>query len=88
MSKLTTIVLTAAIAFPLGVYAKDALKGHPNLEKARTSLNDADKWITASQKANEFDEGGHAAKAKDAISLAKDELKQAAEFDNTKKATK
>jgi hypothetical protein len=84
MKKIATIVITAAICLPLGAFAKDALKGHPNLEKARTSLNDADKWITASQAANEWDEGGHAKKAKEAITLAKDELKLAAAVDNKK----
>ncbi len=84
MKKIATIAITAAICIPLGAFAKDALKGHPNLEKARTSLNDADKWIIASQAANEFDEGGHAKKAKEAISLAKEELKLAASFDNKK----
>jgi hypothetical protein len=84
MKNVKTILITAAICLPLGAFGAGALKGHPNLEKARASLNDADKWITASQKANEFDEGGHANKAKDAISLAKDELKAAAEYDNSK----
>ena len=86
MSKLGTIVLTAAICLPIGAFAKDALKGHPNLEKARAALNDADKWITASQKANEWtvgDEGGHGQKAKEAITLAKDELKLAADYVNS-----
>ena len=62
MKKLATIAITAAICLPLGAFAKDALVGHPNLEKARTALNDADTWITKSQAANEWDEGGHAKK--------------------------
>ena len=85
MKKLATIAITAAICLPLGAFAKDALKGHPNLEKARAALNDADNWITKSQAANEWDEGGHAKKAKEAITLAKDELKAAAATDNAKK---
>ena len=84
MSKLRIAVLTAAIALPLGAFAKDAmLKGHPNLEKARASLNDAERFITASQKANERvwgDEGGHGKKAKEAIQTAKQELDLAAEW--------
>jgi len=86
MKKLATIAITAAICLPLGAFAKDALKGHPNLEKARAALNEADKYITASQAANEWggDEGGHGKKAKEAISLAKDELKAAADFLNKK----
>jgi hypothetical protein len=84
MSKtVRAIAITAAICIPLGAFGKDALKGHPNLQKARAALNDADSWITASQKANEWTpgtEGGHGQKAKEAISLAKDELRQAAEY--------
>ncbi|HEY1552335.1 MAG TPA: hypothetical protein VGG28_31125 [Kofleriaceae bacterium] len=87
MSKFTTIVITAAICLPLGAFAKDAmLKGHPNLQKARTSLADADKYISASQAANEAvwkDEGGHGQKAKEAIGNAKHELDLAAEWVNT-----
>jgi len=87
MSKLRTVILTAAIALPMGAFAKDViLKGHPNLEKARASLNDADKWITASQKANEGvwgDEGGHGQRAKEAIGTAKHELDLAAEWVNS-----
>lgn len=49
------------------------------------ALNTAWTKITAAQKANEFDLGGHAAKAKDAIKLAQDELKAAAETSNEKK---
>lgn len=87
MTKLRIAVITAAIALPLGAFAKDAmLKGHPNLEKARAALNDADKYITASQKANEHvwsDEGSHGKKAKEAIATAKQELDLAAEWVNT-----
>jgi hypothetical protein len=87
MSRLRTIVITAVIALPLGAFAKDAvLKGHPNLAKARASLNDADRFITASQKANEHvwgDEGSHGKRAKEAIATAKQELDLAAEWVNS-----
>ena len=87
MSKLRIAVITAAIALPLGAFAKDAmLKGHPNLEKARASLNEAERYITASQKANERvwgDEGGHGKRAKEAIETAKQELDLAAEWVNS-----
>ena len=87
MSKLRIAVLTAVIALPLGAFAKDAmLKGHPNLEKARASLNEAERYITASQKANERvwgDEGGHGKKAKEAIETAKQELDLAAGWVNS-----
>ncbi len=85
MTKLKTGFIVALVALPLGVFAGGALKGHPHLEKARDLLNSADTQITDAQKANEFDLGGHAAKAKDAISLAKEELRQAAATSNEKK---
>ena len=61
------------------------MKGHPNLEGARTALNNAANKIEAAQKANEFDLGGHAAKAKELIATAKEELRLAAETANEKK---
>ena len=86
MSKLRTILITAAIALPAGALAGGVLKGHPNLEKARAALNEADRYITASQKANEgvwADEGGHGKRAKEAIASAKQELDLAAEWVNS-----
>jgi hypothetical protein len=85
MTKLRVALITALVALPLGVWAGGAMKGHPNLEAARTALNTADAKILKAQEAHEFDLGGHAAKAKDAIALAKDELRQAAETANEKK---
>jgi len=85
MSKLRIALISALVALPIGVYAGGAMKGHPNLEAARNALNTADAKIVAAQKANEFDLGGHAAKAKDAIALAKEELRLAAETANERK---
>jgi hypothetical protein len=85
MSKLRVAFITALVALPIGVYAGGALKGHPNMQAASKALDTAWGKITAAQKANEFDLGGHAAKAKDAIKLAVDELKLAAETSNEKK---
>ena len=93
MFKLRTVlisaVLAAAIAFPAGVLAGDPmLRGHPNLQKAHKALNDADHWITESQRANEGIwglEGGHGHRAKEFIAKAKIELDLAAEWTNTRK---
>ena len=89
MSKFTAIALTAAICLPLGAFAADPiLKGHPNLQKARKALNDADMWISKSQEANEAiwkDEGGHGKDAKEAIHAAKEQLDKAAEWVNNHK---
>ena len=82
MTKLKIGFIVALVALPLGVFAGSAMKGHPHLEAA---LNTADTKISEAQKANEFDLGGHAAKAKDAIALAKEELRLAAETANEKK---
>ncbi len=79
MSKLRTVLITAAIALPIGALAGGAVAKHPNLSAADKALATAWEKITAAQKANEFDMEGHAAKAKDAIKLAVDEIKLAAE---------
>ncbi|MFT3693680.1 MAG: hypothetical protein QM831_11105 [Kofleriaceae bacterium] len=85
MTKLRIAFVTALVALPVGVWAGGAMKGHPNLEAARNALNTADERITAAQKANEYDMGGHAAKAKEMITGAKEELRLAAETANEKK---
>jgi len=85
MRMIKTLILAAAVAAPLGFAVAGPMKGHPNLEAAQKALDTAAEKITASQKANEWDEGGHAKKAKEAIDLAKAELVEAAKFDNSKK---
>lgn len=55
---------------------------HPNLTKAADHLNLAFNDVTAAQVANEYDMQGHAAKAKDLIAAAKEELRQAREAAN------
>ena len=81
-SKMRTILMTAAIVFPIGVFAGNPVAKHPNLVAADKALATAWDKISAAQKANEFDMDGHAAKAKDAIKLAVDEIKLAAEAAN------
>lgn len=82
MLKLRTILATAALTFPLGVLVAGPLRGHPNLQAARVEVDTAWQRISAAQVANEFDMEGHAAKAKDAIRIAVDELKLAADAAN------
>lgn len=55
---------------------------HPNLARAQRQTDAAFKSITAAQEANEFDLAGHAAKAKEFLDKANDELKKAAEVSN------
>ena len=85
MRTIKTLILAAAVVAPLGFAVAGPMKGHPNLEAAQKALDTALEKITDSQKANEWDEGGHAKKAKEAIDLAKAELIEAAKADNAKK---
>jgi hypothetical protein len=55
---------------------------HPNLAAAQRLAKRAFEKIVAAQEANEFDLGGHAAKAKDLLDQANAELKAAAETAN------
>lgn len=57
-------------------------KRHPNLAAAQHLVDQAYKRIAAAQQANEFDLGGHAARAKELLDQASAELKQAAEASN------
>lgn len=67
----------------LGQQVNKAL--HPNLAAAQDFIQRAITRITAAQKANEFDMGGHAAKAKDLLDQAYGEIKLAAESANAKR---
>jgi hypothetical protein len=51
---------------------------HPNLAAAQSLIDQAIGRIDAAQHANEFDMGGHAARAKDLLVRANQELKAAA----------
>ncbi|HUK36919.1 MAG TPA: hypothetical protein VLV86_23555 [Vicinamibacterales bacterium] len=57
-------------------------KRHPNIAAAQRLVDQAFNKITAAQEANEFDLGGHAAKAKELLDAANKELKLAAEAAN------
>ncbi len=61
------------------------LKGHPNLKKAHNKIKEAYVAIMAAQKANEYDLGGHAAKAEALLAQAEKEIAQAAEVSNAHK---
>lgn len=51
---------------------------HGNLAAAQRLIAQAFDRMTAAQQANEFDLGGHAAKAKELLRQASEEIKQAA----------
>jgi len=57
---------------------------HPNLAAAQRFVDQAFNKITEAQKANEFDLGGHAEKAKGLLDEANRELKLAAATANRK----
>jgi F0F1-type ATP synthase membrane subunit b/b' len=60
-------------------------KRHPNLAAAQRLSQAAYEKITAAQQDNEWDMEGHAAKAKDLLDQANQQLKQAAEAANKNK---
>ncbi len=55
---------------------------HPNLAAAQRFARDAFEKMTAAQQANEWDLGGHAQKAKEALDVADREMKLAADASN------
>ncbi len=73
----------AAIGIAQGPPQRDISPGrHPNLAAAQNLCMQAFEKISAAQRANEFDMGGHAAKAKELLDQASHELKLAAEAAN------
>jgi hypothetical protein len=55
---------------------------HPNLMEAQRMINQAFDRLVAAQQANEWDMGGHAARAKDLLDQAKREIRMATEAAN------
>jgi hypothetical protein len=85
-TSIRAIAIALAVATPLGMaLAAPKTAGHPNLIAAQKLCAQAFTKLEAAQKANEYDLGGHAQKAKDALKLANDEIKLAAEAANDKK---
>jgi predicted lipoprotein with Yx(FWY)xxD motif len=85
---LKALAITVAVSAPIGfALAKEPVKNvskekHPNLAAAQKLAVQAFEKLEAAQKANEYDMEGHAQKAKDALKLANDEIKLAAEAAN------
>jgi hypothetical protein len=75
------LIATAAIAQQQPVRDISG-KRHPNLARAQHQVDMAYQSVLAAQRANEFDLGGHAQKAKDLLDQANAELKQAAQVSN------
>lgn len=73
------VMVATAVAQPV----RDvSAKRHPNLAAAQHLVDQAYKRVVDAQQANEFDLGGHAARAKELLDQANAELKQAAEVSN------
>ena len=77
MNKFTQVALTAALAAIAGTAFAAApvhdVRGsrHPNIAAAQKLTDRAYQRIVAAQQANEWDMGGHAARAKDRLSCRK-----------------
>lgn len=71
----------------LGQRPKEDISGrrHPNLAAAQRLVEQAWQRIVDAQKANEFDLGGHAQKAKEMLDGVNRELKLAAEVSNERR---
>jgi hypothetical protein len=84
MTKLKTILLTAAITVPVTLAFAGPHSARKHLREAQGSLDRAWEQITKSQQASEWDEGHHAEKAKELIERAKEEIHLAVEYDEHK----
>ena len=87
MKKIALVALVTGLTVAASVAAQQpphdvSAKRHPNLAAAQHLVDQAYKRISDAQQANEFDLGGHAAKAKELLDQANAELKQAAEASN------
>ena len=85
--KVSRLVLGSVLC--LGLFTSGVVVGqnvnpnrHPNLAEAQRLIEQAIDRVSAAQGANEFDMGGHAAKAKDHLARAYDEIKLAARAAN------
>jgi hypothetical protein len=86
---MNTRKLVLGSVLSLGLFASGVMVGqdvsprrHPNLFAAQRFIEQAIGKVDAAQAANEFDMGGHAAKAKEHLAKAYEEIKLAAEAAN------
>jgi hypothetical protein len=89
-TRITLIAVVALLGIAAVIYAQKPKHNissmrHPNLAAAQTLLGQAYDKVIEAQKANEWDLGGHAEKAKALIDQASTELKLAAEASNARK---
>ena len=76
------LALTMSVALAGAPVDNISGQKHPNLAAAQRLSTQAYEKISQAQQANEWDMGGHAAKAKDLLDQVNRELKEAAETAN------
>ncbi len=81
---MTFAALAAALA-AAGLAFAGPEAGHPNIIAAREAAQSAIEHLKAAQVANEYDMGGHAAKAEKLLHQAEEEMRLAAEAANRHK---
>jgi F0F1-type ATP synthase membrane subunit b/b' len=87
MTRISMALCALGLAFAAAAVAAKPVDNvsharHPNIAAAQHLATQAFDKIVAAQRANEFDLGGHAQKAKDLLEQANRELKEAAETSN------
>ena len=83
--KILTLVALGAATVVAGTAYAGPEAGHPNIIAAREHAQAAIEKMKAAQAANEYDMGGHAAKAEKLMHEAEAEMKLAAEAANRHK---
>ena len=81
-SVMSAVMLAGGVAVAKTPATNVNAKHHPNIAAAQALTVKAYDKIVAAQKANEWDMGGHAQKAKDLLDQVNAELKLAAEAAN------
>jgi len=82
------VALAGGMAVARTPAANVRVQAHPNIAAAQRLCVQAYDKVVAAQKANEYDLGGHAQRAKDLLEQASQELKLAAETANENAAAK
>ncbi|HEX4509190.1 MAG TPA: hypothetical protein VH328_03900 [Burkholderiaceae bacterium] len=86
--KIQSLVLSAVLAAAAAVSISSVAgpeAHHPNIITARNDVNNAIEHLRKAQRANEYDMGGHAARAEQLLSQALEEMRLAAEVDNVRR---
>jgi len=82
VATLSLLLLVVGLALAEKPVRNVSARRHPNLAAAQSLSRQAYARISAAQRANEWDMGGHAQKAKELLEQVNTELKQAAEEAN------